>query len=316
MRASLFDSNAFMKEKKLTIVFFSLVFASLLWLSVNMGNTFQTTINLPIRVEHLQKNKAIATPLPATISLKIQGNGWQLLNTVLSPNLRYAIDFSVLSKRDTVLTYNDLKVHINLQPELQVSETSPETIFVQIDEKITKKVPVQPVIAATFREGFGIVGRIQSQPDSIDLMGARVLLNRIYSWKTQPVEFNNINEPVLASVPLLDSLHLEVGRSHSTVQLSFDVQPIAEKTIADIPIEVNQVPNNRSVVLIPPTVSVIIRSGVNAIAPLDQKNFYAFVDYKSILLDTSGFVQPAILGPDNIKIVQQNPEKIQYVIRK
>jgi hypothetical protein len=96
----------------------------------------------------------------------------------------------------------------------------------------------------------------------------------------------------------------------------FDVQPIAEKTIDNIPVEVNQIPGTRNVVLIPPTVSIIIRSGVNAVAPLTEKDFYAFVDYKSILLDTSGFVQPIILGPENIKIVNQQPEKIQYVVRK
>jgi hypothetical protein len=57
-------------------------------------------------------------------------------------------------------------------------------------------------------------------------------------------------------------------------------------------------------------------NNINAVAPLTEKDFYAFVDYKSILLDTSGFVQPIILGPENIKIVNQQPEKIQYVVRK
>lgn len=305
-----------MKEKKLTIVFFSLIFASLVWLSVDMGNTFQTTIELPIRVEQLQKDKAIATPLPNTVSLKIQGNGWQLLNTLLSPNLRYTIDFRMLSKRDTVFTYNDLTEHINLPKEIHIFETSPETVFVQIDDRITKKVRVEPVVSIHYRDGFDIVGTMRANPDSIVLTGARTLLNRISSWKTDMVLIKDVNAPVSASIPLRDSLRLEVERSHSLVQLTFDVQPVAEKTVENIPVEVNQVPENRSVVLIPPTLSIIIRSGVNAVAPLNEKDFYAFVDYKSILLDTSGYVQPVILGPDNIKIVQQNPAKIQYVVRK
>ncbi|MEW5798499.1 MAG: CdaR family protein [Bacteroidota bacterium] len=305
-----------MKENKFTIIFFSLLFAAIVWLSVDMGNTFQTSIELPIRVEHLQQNKAIASPLPTTIRLKIQGNGWQLLNIVLSPNLRYTIDFSTLSKRDTVFTYNDLTEHINLPKEIHIFETTPETVFVQIDDKITKKVPVEPVVSTLYRDGFGIVGTMKPEPDSIVLTGARSLLNRITTWKTDAVLLKDINAPVAAIIPLQDSLRLEVERSHSTVRLTFDVQPVAEKTIENIPIEVNQLPENRSVVLIPPTLSVIIRSGVNAVAPLNEKDFNAFVDYKSILLDTSGYVHPIILGPENIKIVQQNPEKIQYVVRK
>lgn len=305
-----------MKEKKLTIVIFSFIFASLVWLSVNMGNTFQTTIELPIRIEHLNAGKAIATPLPKTIALKIQSNGWHLLNVILSPNLRYTIDFSQLSKRDTVFTYNDLNQHLNLPKDIHIFETSPETIYVQLDDKVMKTIPIQPNITATYREGFGIVGTILTKPESISIAGARNLLAKIHSWQTQPVLFNNINAPVSATVPLLDTLALEVSRSHSFAQVYFDVQPIAEKTIDNIRIEVNQVPERRSVVLIPPTISVIVRSGVNEVAPLTEKDFSAFVDYKSILLDTSGFVQPTILAPKNIKIVTQMPERIQYVVRK
>lgn len=305
-----------MKENKLTIVFFSLVFASIVWLSVDMGNMFRSTINLPIRIEHLQQERAIASPLPAFITLTIEANGWQLLNMSLSPNLRYTIDFSAITKRDTIFTSADITNHVNLPSGVSIINTEPETVLVQLDNFVTKTVPVEPVLSTTYRDGFGIVGPIQLYPDSIRLTGARMLLTNIHSWKTETIVFNDINAPVSTNISLLDSLRLEIKRSHSTVRLSFDVQPIAEKTIDNIPIEVNQVPNNRSVVLIPPTVSVIIRSGVNAVAPLNEKDFYAFVDYKSILLDTSGYIHPVILGPDNIKIVQQNPEKIQYVVRK
>jgi hypothetical protein len=305
-----------MKEKKLTILIISLIFASLVWLSVNMGNTFQTTIELPIRIEHLSADKAIATPLPKTIGLKIQSDGWHLLNVILSPNLRYTIDFSQLSRKDTVFTYNDLNKHINLPKDIHIFETSPETVYVQIDDKITKRIPVEPDVTTLYKEGFGIVGSILANPESISVTGARNLLNKIHSWKTEHIIIRDINAPVSTTASLLDSLNLEIERSHSTALLSFDVQPIAEKTIDNIAIKINQVPEQRSVVLIPPTLSVIVRSGVNAIAPLTEKDFDAFVDYKSILLDTSGYIQPTIIGPANIRIVRQIPEKIQYVIRK
>jgi len=281
-----------------------------------MGNTFQTTIELPILVENLNPTKAIATPLPKSMTLKIQSSGWHLLNIKLSPNLRYTIDFSQISKHDTIFTYNDLNKHINLPGDIHIFETSPETIYVQVDDKVTKTIPILPNITATYREGFGIVGPVLTKPESISITGARSLLAKINSWQTQPVLFSNINAPVSATVPLLDTLTLEVKRSHSFAQVYFDVQPLAEKTIDNIPIEVNQVPERRTIVLIPPTISVIVRSGVNEVAPLTEKDFSAFVDYKSILLDTSGFVQPTILAPKNIKIVTQMPERIQYVVRK
>ncbi|MBP6672545.1 MAG: hypothetical protein KA247_05320, partial [Bacteroidetes bacterium] len=94
------------------------------------------------------------------------------------------------------------------------------------------------------------------------------------------------------------------------------VQPIAERTITDIPIEVLQVPERRNVVLIPPKISVIVRSGVNNVANITRNDFQAYIDYRSILLDTSGLMTVTIIGPDHVQIVQQDPQRIQYVVRK
>ena len=305
-----------MKEKKLPIIFFSLVFSILVWVSVNLGNRFQTSVEIPVQIENIQSAMAIAMPLPETMRLTIQGTGWQLLNAALSPNLRYNIDFTAISKNDTVFTSKDLSTRVNLPSELRIVETSPETVVVKLDKKITKNVLVRPLLETNFREGFGIVGQVKTEPESLSISGAASLLRRITSWPTQLIVLSDVNAPVSITVPMQDTLQFEIERSRSTVRVSFDVQPIAEKTIDNIPIEMNQVPEYRSVILIPPTISVIIRSGVNTIAPLTEKDFYAFVDYKSILLDTSGTIKPSILGPSNVRIVQQNPERIQYVVRK
>lgn len=305
-----------MKEKRLPIFIFSLVFAFLVWVSVNLGNTFQTTLELPVTVENLQPTRAIASPIPEKIRIRIQGTGWQLINAMLSPNVHYTIDFQSIGRKDTVFTYKRLSERINLPPHIHVFETTPDTIYIALDQKITKKIPIQPRMNIAYRDGFGIVGPVRTQPESIAVTGARKLLNAIRSWPTDMISLNDINSPVGLNVVLVDTLAFEITRDVSSAKVLFDVQPIAEKTIDNIPLEVNQVPEYRSVILIPPTVSIIIRSGVNAIAPLTEKDFYAFIDYKSILLDTSGFVQPIILGPDNVKIVLQRPEKIQYVVRK
>lgn len=305
-----------MKEKKLPIVFFSLIFSVLVWLSVNMGNRFQTTVEIPLQIENVRETMGIASPLPETMTLKIQGTGWQLLNAMLSPNLRYNIDFTSISKTDTVFTYRDLSNRVNLPSEVRILETSPETVFVKLDQKITRSVPIRPALNIQFREGFGMVGEIKIEPESLSITGASSLLKKINSWRTQLIALSDVNAPVSITVPVQDTLRFEVERSQAAVKVSFDVQPIAEKTISNIPVEVYQVPEHRSVVLIPPTISVIIRSGVNTITPITEKDFTVYVDYKSILLDTSGTIQPVIVGPDNIRIVQQNPERIQYVIRK
>jgi len=305
-----------MKERKFPIIFFSLIFAFLVWASVNLGNQFQISIDVPVKIEHLRTDQAIAIPLPKNVQCTIQGTGWHLLNTIFSPSLRYVIDFSELSKKDTLFTYKELNEHANISNTIKIIDTYPETVLVRLDLKTTKTIPVIPIVSASFRDGFGLVGKVKASPDSIVLTGARSLLNKISYWKTNNIILNDVNAPVTIHTALEDSLSFEISRSHSAASISFDVQPIAEKAISDILIEIVQAPENKKIVLIPPKLSIIVRSGVNIIAPLSANSFSAFIDYKSILLDTSGMIIPNIVGPENVKIVQVNPNKIQYVMRK
>ena len=305
-----------MKERKLSIFFSALIFAALVWISVNLGNTFQTIIDVPVHIENLPANKAISSLLPTIIKLKIQGSGWQILNTKLSPNLQCLIDFHHITAKDTLITNKKLLEYSNISKDILVLETYPETLFVRLDEMISKKVPIVPVVDIQYRTGFGIVGKIKTNPDSVTLSGAKFLLQKITQWKTKPLLLEDVFIPIQAGVELSDTLSLQIQKTLTTATISFDVQSIAEKKIENIPVEVLQIPDNRTVVLIPQTISIIIRSGVYTIAQLSEKDFSAYIDYRTILLDTSGFVQPVINGPDVIRIVQTQPEKLQYVIRK
>jgi hypothetical protein len=167
-----------------------------------------------------------------------------------------------------------------------------------------------------FREGYGIVGEIKSIPDSISLTGARSILDRIGRWQTEPRSFSNLKSGLNVRVAVSDSLSFGVIPSPAVVDLQFDVQPTAEKSFKGIPVEVNQVPGNRLVVLIPPKIDIIIRGGIEQIATVDRKDFTAYIDYKSILLDTTGSIQPVVVSPKNMRIVLQDPERLQYVVRK
>jgi YbbR domain-containing protein len=305
-----------MKEKKLPIFFFSLIFAILVWVSVNLGNEFQAKIVVPVEVENIPQTKSIASPLPENVSLKIQGTGWQLLNIMLSPNLRYTFDFNKLLRRDTLFTYKNVSEHVHLPQSVQIFEVSPETLTVSLDAKVTKIIPVIPEVDVHYRNGFDIVGKISVAPESVAVVGSRQLLQSLQSWKTRPIQLTDVNAPEKIWTNLYDTLSLEIEKPNTKISVTFDVQPIAEKTVDDVPVIVNQVPQNRTIVIIPPKISIIIRSGVNTVTALSEKDFHASIDYTSILLDTSGMIQPSVTGPANVRIVQMNPDKIQYVVRK
>lgn len=305
-----------MKDRQLPIILFSLIFSVLLWASVNLGNSFKTQMTVPVRIDRIAENKAIAVPLPDSVRFIIQGTGWQLLKALLTPDLHYTIDLLSARRNRQIFTMKDLPDHVFIPDGVAILSADPETLHVQLDDRVEKRVAVIPDIDVSYRNGFGIVGHMTAVPESITVSGARSLLETIDIWKTAPLTLSDINAPVLAQLPLSERLPFEVSRPETLVTVRFDVQPIAERTITDIPIEVLQVPERRNVVLIPPKISVIVRSGVNNVANITRNDFQVYIDYRSILLDTSGFMTVSIIGPDHVQVVQQDPPRIQYVVRK
>ncbi|MFZ4619916.1 MAG: YbbR-like domain-containing protein [Bacteroidota bacterium] len=305
-----------MKKRRLFLIFFSLTCSFLLWIAINLNNQFQVSINIPIRVQNLASDQAIASPLPKNLIVAIKGPGWQIINTTFFHSPRFIIDFNDLHKRGMIYTSKELMDHSNLGRSVTILASYPEKIELRLEERISRNIPIKPIVDVAFRDGFGIVGSIRIKPESVTVTGARSLINNFHEWHTNKITLRDLNMSISIVGNLEDTLNFELSRSITSAAIYFDVQPIAERTISDIPIEIVQVPDNKQVVLIPPKTAIIIRSGVNNIANLSSKDFHAFIDYRTILLDTSGMVQPSILGPENVKIVQQRPDRIQYVVRK
>ncbi|HTY09447.1 MAG TPA: CdaR family protein [Bacteroidota bacterium] len=310
------SAASLMKNKNFHIAFFSTLFAAALWLSVNMGYEYQTVVSVPLILENIKPNKALAKPVPSFVSVKVRATGWQLAGMYFVPDVRYVLDVSDISNKYNFVTNKDLIVRLKMPQRVRTLEVKPDTIAVLLDEKIKKVVPVEPVVAMSFHEGYGIVGEIKSSPDSVSLSGAKGLLDKIDRWRTDQLTFADLKNGVNARVGVSDTLAFSIVPSPSTVNIQIDVQPIAEKSFKGIPVEVNDVPGNRVVVLIPPKIDIIVRGGIEEIAAVEQKDFSSYIDYKSILLDTTGSLRPTVTTPKNIKIVQQDPELLQYVVRK
>jgi YbbR domain-containing protein len=281
-----------------------------------MGYEYQTVISVPLTLDNIKPNRALARPVPHSVNVKVRTSGWQLIGLSFVPTTHYVLDVGDISNRYNFATSKDAMERLKLPQGIRAVEIKPETIVVMLDEKIKKIVPVEPVVRMSFREGYGLVGDIWTTPDSVTLTGAKSLLESVDQWQTEALEFSNLKSGASTRVAVSDTLAFGITPSPTFVSLQIDVQPTVEKSFNGIPVEVNQVPGNRLVVLIPPKIDIIIRGGIEQVAAAEQKDFSAYIDYKSVLLDTTGFIQPIVTTPRNIKVVKQQPERLQYVVRK
>jgi YbbR domain-containing protein len=304
-----------MEKKRFPIIIATTLFAVLLWLSVNMSYDYQVVVSVPLIIENLPRDKAIATPFPKSVQLKLRGNGWRSAALMLGADPRCIIDASSLGAQKHPLVLNDVIDRVTIPIGIQPVDMKPESLYLGFDRYTQKRVPVLFNAEAEFRPGYGQVGETIVTPESVTLGGAASLLATIAGWPTTHTMFTDLKSPLDAELPLADSASHYLSLSPQAVHVKIDVQQFAEKTITGLPVETHAVPQNKEVILIPPRIDLVVRGGVEQLGTLGNDSFNATVDYGVIVADSTGYTDPVVVSPKGVQLVTKKPERMQFIIR-
>ncbi len=299
-----------------SLVALSLFFALVMWGFVTLRFEYLETFSVPLVVQNIRPGFAIRSPVPQTILLRIHGSGWRIAMMKIAKPPECTIDLSSVNSEITVSIEKILRKAIALPSDIEVVDIFPESLTITLDATTQKKVPVQPLCHIQIREGYIQVGKIDVQPDSITISGARGVVDTIAEWTTKYITFSDLHTPVRQQVALVDTTEVPLTLSQPAVMVSFDVQPFAEKTLSRIPIDISAVPFNRQVILFPPSIDVVVRGGISQLSTVQADEVTASIHYSSILLDTSGSVRPEVNIPKGLTLVTLKPDRVEYVIRK
>jgi YbbR domain-containing protein len=305
-----------MKRRRIHIVFTTLLIGIFLWLSVNLREQYNITVSAPLSIEDVPEGMAIRTAVPQHVQLKLHGEGWRLAGLLMGPDIHVSIPFSSLPQGNRDITINQILERITLSPGIQLLRVSPDTVPVWLDRVSAKRVPVVPDLSLTFREGYGQVGTVQLMPDSVTMTGAETVLRQITEWRTAHASFEDIKAPVEAMVALAHGDGPAVQCMPPELQVRINVQPFAEKVFSGLPVELDDLPANREVILIPPKMEVVARGGIRQLASLMPVDFRVSVPFDRILADTTGSILPDVHPPSGIQVVTHRPERLQYIVRK
>lgn len=304
-----------MKKRNLHIILATTLFAILVWFSVSLSEQYQIHVTAPLVIQSLPSGKAISSKLPKEVKLTFNDYGWRLAKLTWGSNIKWVLDLNPMPAHLTVLTLRDFSEQLGGRLGIHPISMTPESLYITLDELVMKRLPVEARYTATFRDGYGLVGSASVQPETISVSGARSILEHVDVWPTAHQVFDQVRQPVDAVVSLSDSIS-SLTFSPDRVRLQFNVQQFAERQFSEIPIEFVSVPQNREIILSPAKLDVFVRGGIDQLARVNSNSFRAVVDYRVILEDTSGFIQPEVIFPPGIQVVRRTPERLQYVIRK
>ena len=297
----------------------ALIFSSLLWAYVRLSTAYETELDLPVSIT-APKGLAVASPIPEHLHTRVRGAGWQILLMSFTKNSRYQFDLGDRSvpENSSIILRSDEILHDAMTPsEVHVIKVDPDSLQISFAKRVEKRVPIVAVTDITPAPGYVLVGKPIASPATVTISGAQNIVDSIQSFPTQLVVAHGVKQDVERSTKLSDSLdnYLTLPKE-SPVSIKADIQAIGERTVLGIVVGVDALPPSFDVLLIPSSVAVTLRGGVDKLAALKATELRVHVPYDPLVFDTARTLTPTVELPDGVQLLSVDPPRLKYILRR
>lgn len=276
----------------------SILISCVLWFSFTMTEEYTVLLSFPTVVDNLPPGAALRELPPRSVQVEVRGEGFQVFRLKYDPD---------------VVHLNAAREEINVEqalPELPknvvIQSVSPRIITLNIGEQVVRKVPVQLRADIEPAEAYDFVDSIRISPDSVEITGARTVVNAIEYWPTKYFEIDDVKDSLVTHIPLADTLEgLVTPRSEYVTLTTQTAKFTADERILEV-IPRGVASDKEEVRLEPATIKVSYRvrfpEDYFALKRVSQARFYAEVPQDSLRSPENGMVRPRVIVPEEFDI--------------
>ena len=286
----------------------------LLWLVLTLRQTTTATLEAQTVVAALPRGEALASPVPETVQIVVEGTGYRLLPLVADPP-RLPIS---ATQRDVLL---DAQLPA-LPPGVRLVGVSPRTLRLDTEASVTRRVPVALRSMVSFTPSYNFAGAVRVMPDSVEVTGARSVVEALAAWPTETLPLPRLRDSVRTDVALLDTLAGLVAKPRAGVRV---VVPVAAFSGQEREIDVHVAGEANGdarggeaprYAFDPPSVRVRFRVRLGqGEAALRARDFTAVVDPDDLRRDVSGLVRVRVRLPAGVEVQEESVQAIPDVVR-
>ncbi len=262
------------------------VVSVVIWFQVASTTQTEQVVSLPLRIAGLQDGLTVAgSVLPRQVRVRLTASklrllayryfhrgdlGWVSLalsgRQPAADQQRYA-----LSSADVRTPYRD--------PAPVV--VSPDAVYLQIDRRLTRRLPVRLETAGDLRPDLGFVTPPWTLPDSVTVTGPERMLAGVAAIGTEALDLAGLkpgDRPQVALAAPGD--HLELAPE--SVEVRFDIGNMLERTIANLTVTALVDAGQPPVLVSPPAVEVRVRGVDASVAALTQADLTVTVSASAL----------------------------------
>lgn len=306
------------------------IFAIALWLYVVSLNSFQLTMEVPVRLARLPEKLAIASKPPQTIDITVEGATFDLMRM----RARIAQGDTMVASVVIDLQNAELgssRVHLtakNFQapnfPNIKFVEPDNQLLFIdlELDTRIQRDIPIHSNVTFNTAAGYTQTEEATLSPSFVTVSGARNAIARIFEIQTDSLHMDTLKQSKKISVPLkFDSFPAYVTPSDSNVTINVDVQKVASKEFKKIPVQLIGHFDKSLYKLVPDSATVKITGAEHVLDSINKENLEMFIEFNRFAIEDVDSLPPTLklmLDPKvnrdmSIKAAEIIPDKIALV---
>lgn len=305
------------ERRKVTVFLTCLIVAVFTWIFFALSNTYPYKVNSKINFINPPLNKAYDPLQDDTVTLSVEGTGWQLLFSKLrlSPKI-VNVNLRALNTGSYVtLTSQMHDINLQFESNQKIVAASPDTLFFDFSKRITKRVPVKFLYRLGFVKAYGISGRIRLKPATVIVTGSVEDLKNINFWVTDTLKLSNVSSEISSEIGFQKANNNNVDVYPKQVKVLVPIDEFTEKTI-DVPIEINNNPG-KDIKLVPEKVKITFLTALKNYHKMERDSLKVSVDLDNWFKNKYQQLPIKIMQfPGFCKLVKTEPQTVDFLIKE
>jgi len=299
--------------ERLSIFLICYLFALAMWSLVNLGREFELSLSVPISIINIPSDMVLTEEPIKNIQITVGGEGWMLMG-IYNGDANIVLDASDNIKKSKFNLQELMKKEMNSYPSLNLVSVEPSQINLILKPRITKRVPVVPKVSFSFKQQHNFLDEPRIFPDSVTLSGAEEILRTISFVETAEVKLNDIKDSIDLTLEVISPAE-KVRLDRLNVRYRARVTEFTEGEIR-VFVKTEGLPRGSDVKYSPAVISIRYDVPIEEYAASQELVPYsAFVNYREISKDSTGFITPVIknLAPKlHLRLRSYQPKRVSY----
>ncbi|MCF8218961.1 MAG: hypothetical protein K9I29_09230 [Bacteroidales bacterium] len=313
-------------RQRLTVFAVCFLIALFLWLVIKLSNAYVSEVEYSLTYQNNTSDKILAEASDSTIFIKVKSSGFKLLDIKWfssSHEVKMSVDHTFMTPYYSENQYNYYvlpdeaisKVERQLGEITKIEDIRPDTLYLWMDEKSSKRVVVKPQLNISYRSQFQPYSDIEIEPDSVRVSGPSGIIDTLTEIHTEAFQAEEVDDDISGQLKLI--LPDKTESKQNTVALNIDVEEFTETSL-EVPVKANIVDGRgRSIKTFPKKVKISFWVALKDYQKISPGQFAASIDASTLdTFSTDDKVKVnASQFPSYVKNLRVTPRYVEYIIQ-